>query len=558
MTPPTPPTPPSPPAGSSRAWGSAPRTTSPGNEAGNSPRRLWLTGQPGSDDSGPGAEQFDALTDLFLGEVARPSRKTESHRRDLGGGAAEGGPRLRLIGGEEDDQVVRVAGGASAASESQAGPASPTPDAHKARTPFVECLIVGSLPVLASAWASQYIREIAEAGGKPVVAVRMQAGFVTVDLIGPPPSSVFVLDARSESDLETALRAAAAMSDRWVLRVDPSDEAALATRKLVRLVTLLTGADEASRVNAYGSLKQLAEKLPAASDSEDAENGPVIRVAVMSAGGDEAPAAAARIVETARQKLGRGIQHAVCSARIKATNPPTMLFNGRTDLTAAALLELLERTVGFDAAGGGVWVSKITPADGAVEPSTDRRMTEESPAIETVAADLALADEPANVEVPPRTGAAIAATAQPVDDIRLWADPAAGSAAPSARSARSDPGSLAAHVQSLRAVSLVCPYASEVQFAVGEGGTLHILGHARGDDEGMPGRLMAASAWAEAHKGLIDAALGVRTSDQRPRLHLFTERPVSARALLDTDVRVHVLAPVTVDGKVGWYCAELN
>lgn len=409
--------------------------------------------------------------------------------------------------------------------------------------------------MLASAWASQYIREIAEAGGKPVVAVRMQAGFVTVDLIGPTPSGSQGLDVRSESDLEAALRAAAAMSDRWVLRVDPSDEAALATRKLVRLVTLLTGADEASRVSAYGSLKQLAEKLPAAPDSGDSGNGPVIRVAVMSAAGDEASAAAARIVETARQKLGRGIQHAVCSARIKATNPPTMLYNGRTDLAAAALLELLERTIGFDAVGGGVWESKNTPVDGVVEPPIDRPTTEVSPVIDTVTADLESADEPTSAGASPQPAAAVAATAQPVDDIRLWADPATGSAA---SASASDPGPLAAHVHSLRAVGLVCPYASEVQFAIGVDGTLHILGHARGDDEGTPARLMAASAWAEAHKGLIDAALGLRTTDLKPKLHLFTERPVSVRRLLDTDVRVHVLAPVTVDGKVGWYCAELN
>jgi hypothetical protein len=42
------------------------------------------------------------------------------------------------------------------------------------------------------------------------------------------------------------------------------------------------------------------------------------------------------------------------------------------------------------------------------------------------------------------------------------------------------------------------------------------------------------------------------------KCHLFTDQPAGFADLHGTDVRLHVLAPVTVNGIVGWYAAPLN
>ena len=40
--------------------------------------------------------------------------------------------------------------------------------------------------------------------------------------------------------------------------------------------------------------------------------------------------------------------------------------------------------------------------------------------------------------------------------------------------------------------------------------------------------------------------------------HVFTDAPVSVSDLHGTNLRLHVLAPVDVEGKRGWYAAALN
>ncbi|MCC6322870.1 MAG: hypothetical protein IT438_15710 [Phycisphaerales bacterium] len=574
--PPVPPLPPARPAPTESPADRASRT------AAAPPRRLWLSGQPGSDASGPDSAQFDALTDLFLGEVSRPRRAPSEPGSP---GRAGDGPTLRLTGfddGDTDDpgELDARSTGASPA------PAVPAPRPRTGPA-FIECLIVGNLPVLASAWASQYVREIAEIGGRPVASLRLQGGYATIDLIGAEPPSPAVPAAGAPASLEAALRRAADLTDRWVIRVDPADEPSLVGRRSVRLVTLLTGADESARVGAYSMLKQIAERLPdpptpptppAPPATSAPPSGPMLRVAIMSAPGPEASAAAARLVETARTQLNRAIQHAICSARIKAATPPVMLFGGRTELNAPAIIDLLERIV--ERPGAAATTEEAATPAPPVEPPTLRAAAPArapSPEVSAVIADLDTATandpDPGISALPARTPdrplsppTAESAAVPRIDDVRLWAsaggEPSA--LAPEPGAPADNPGPLAAHIAALRPAALVCPYAGGVEFGLDDRHGLHLMirdtdvgNQAEGGNGGL-GKLMTAAAWAEAHRPLIAAALGTAIGPARPMLHLFTAKPRQARGLLDTDVRFHILAPVTVGGKVGWYCAELN
>src|SRR5262245_60178627 len=117
------------------------------------PRRPGSMRQPGSnpapdisdlaDAAGgphPAHDEYDALTDLFLGEApaARPAP----------------------------------------------APHPATSLAEPAPAVCVEALVLGHLPVLASAWATQYARQRSVGLGGPVVLLKIRAGEATLDLVG--------------------------------------------------------------------------------------------------------------------------------------------------------------------------------------------------------------------------------------------------------------------------------------------------------------------------------------------------------------------------------------
>lgn len=558
--PPPPPSPPFPPQNN-------PLTPQPSGQSGGgrkaaamtNGRRLWLTG--GSDDGG---ESFDALTDLFLGEVARPRREREEAAPAA---VMEPRPVLRLVA----DAAEGEAGNRGRAS----APLQP---------PFVECLVVGNLPVLASAWASQYVREVARAAERPVAFVRVQAGYITVELVGEGAAEQ--PSGPAAGDLDSALRQAGMITNRWVVRVDTADEADVAGREGVRLVTLLTGTDEAARVNAYGTLKMLGESL-------GDESGAMVRVAVMSAPEEQAEAAGRTIVETVRKHLNREVQHAACSSKIKSSRPARLVFNGRLDGPASLVMSKIADVAGATGVPplGGTAAPKGVVATGAeVEPVVEVAVEEPSapptpvhaptpmlepearaeaeiaevePAVAVVEEDAveipAAAAIDVGAEVEPVMAAEVVVSAAPaetvrrVDDVALWS---AAGAEPKSRMA-ADPGDLARFVAGAERVSVSCPYAEQVQVAVDGEGRLHLLARSGGpeDDERALAGLMVASAWAEAHAGLLGAALPrMRTGAGPAVMHVFTGTPKRSRRLLETNLRVHVLGAAGGE----WFSAELN
>ena len=124
----------------------------------------------------------------------------------------------------------------------------------------------------------------------------------------------------------------------------------------------------------------------------------------------------------------------------------------------------------------------------------------------------------------------------------------------------------AAELLGLRPLSSTCPYAPGVTLAGGEGGRLHLVVAASGAggdcslDEGVK-RLLTAAAWADDHAGLLESAhpetlAGVRANG--PMLHLLTADAKSARGLLDTGVRVHLVATANAEGRTVTLTHALN
>ncbi|MHC4273568.1 MAG: hypothetical protein ACYSUR_07850, partial [Planctomycetota bacterium] len=72
--------------------------------------------------------------------------------------------------------------------------------------------------------------------------------------------------------------------------------------------------------------------------------------------------------------------------------------------------------------------------------------------------------------------------------------------------------------------------------------------------------LHIVEAWARAHRELIARACPEHWIDPAAGTvcHVFTDEPAAVADLHGSALRLHVLAPVFVDGRQGWYAAPLN
>jgi hypothetical protein len=68
------------------------------------------------------------------------------------------------------------------------------------------------------------------------------------------------------------------------------------------------------------------------------------------------------------------------------------------------------------------------------------------------------------------------------------------------------------------------------------------------------------SAWIVRHSSLLVLACGglQLATDSTPIQHIFTDDAVAVADLHGTDVRMHLLAEVQVDGATGVFCTPLN
>ncbi|HLP83114.1 MAG TPA: hypothetical protein VK157_02090 [Phycisphaerales bacterium] len=411
--------------------------------------------------------EYDALADLFLAaDAPREPRPVTYTAR-----ATHGGPALRLADLQEAPATQPID--------------EPVPATNAA--PSVEALVLGHLPVLGSAWVTQYAKHVAEERRTSVALLRVHEGQAWVDIVTPRTaparthSRVGEASAEPQS-LDAALARAARECSHWLVRVDEIAEPQLVTLPHLARVTLLTGADDAAVVASYRTIKSLSRSLDAARVEDDM--GPSLKLAIMGADDAKATEAESKLRKAAATFLQNELEPAAKVAKIGGSST-LALYRGPATLDVATMLANLS-------------ARNLSP-----------QPQEETPAPATQAAAPAVE---APVEAPAETVSAAPAstpTAQPA------ALPIAG----------------------LVALSITCPYAKTITLAVSSDNALHLIAPATTD---AAQSLLAAAAWAHDHAQLLALAHpGLRCDE--PTLHVLAHELRDARALLDTAIAVHLV-----------------
>ncbi len=448
---------------------------------------------------------YDALTDLFLSEGG-PAVKPRA------------GTTLRL---STDMSTATTSDPAThpAPSPPQEVLAPPAP----AREATLEGLILGHLPVLGSAWVTQYAKHAAELLHEAVAILRWQGGQAWVDIVTPrsapstPHSRVGAMGSDDEN-LEKAIAAAARRARHWLLRVDDISEPDLLAIAGLSSVTLLTGADDAAVVASYQSMKGLCQ---IASVRESASGTPLtIGLAIMGAEDEKASAAEAKLRRAGVTFLGREIGPAARVAKIGACTT-TAVFRGDATIPLQKAVELIMGQ-------GGSSAVAPTPLIGARPVQADASVIRSAPPL---------------VEAKPSP---VASAAPATFSRTVPAAPASQQHAEAATRTAAPRGSALPLPTGLRMIAATCPYAPLLRLATDAEGTLHLIAHVGSD---AVRDLLTAASWSVEHAALLAAAytsLDGERLQSGPTLHLLTDDARTVRGLLDTAVRVHLV--VTTDG----------
>lgn len=466
----------------------------------------------------------DALAELFLGDgPLAPARATETPA----GRAAEA--------------VTRSSHPDNAAPNSNTA-SDPTHETRSASLPEprVEALILGHLPVLASAWVGQFAKLSVESAGGPVALLRVRAGSTSVDLFDA------AVEMSACASINDAIRAANTHARRWLIQVDETDEPTLASLPSIGSLTLLCGSDDAAVVACYRTLKSLGSREETSEKS--------VRLAIMGAAGDKAKAAADKLAAASRTFLGREVELVAGATKVSAWNART-LFRGMVPASLDSLVPLLEcrglpspasaapmvpeapiitadrsrsvtRTDAFRAALRDVM--KPGNESGPLESPEPRRPAE--PVLSVPNTPLAISS-PAPSWTAPKTAPSAA-------QLPLHRMPAAN---PSASRGIAPPSGLVSLIEGLSPISLACPVAPGVVLARDAAGSLHLVARSdSGADVGLAWcELDAAAGWAMLNASLLAAAASVRIAT--PTRHLLARDPREARRLLDSGVRVYAM-----------------
>lgn len=415
-------------------------------------------------DAPPTQAEFDALTELFLGEgaYAPASIPIRPHLEHAPEGLPAGSERVRA-------------------------------PARKRGEPVIEAIIRGHLPVLGAAWVSQHARHTMMLRGEPVALVRLIAGRAEIEAHFPAGEHDAL--ALSSLDAVESLAAIASRCRHFCIDADEPFEPDFWSRPGLCGAVVLSGVDQAALVNAYRVVKELARAAPPNF---------TFRLAFMGAPATRAAEAGDRIVRAARAFLSREVQVTPTLERI---GPSTGML----------------RVEGLAAESAGHMVELI---------------------------HLAACVEPEPAEIKPR--------AVEVADVP---EPAAEPAI-----TPTDEVSLAEFIGELDLLPARCPYAPGIELAVAADGRLHLLARCGGESTcGSPltqGRaieqLTTTSAWALAHAALLgETRAGLRIDGEHlPILHLVTDRPRDARRLLESEIRVHLLA--RAESARPWVYRDLN
>lgn len=384
---------------------------------------------------------------------------------------------------------------------------------------LIELLVVGSLPVRASLWVTAYADALARSLG-PTALVRLDGDAPTFQVLrGPTPS------AERYPTLALAIADLSPQIALWIVRPALDAVPADYVQSGCGRITILTSDNETARVDAYQRAKSLVE----AAEAGGAEP-PKLGVAIAGTDPDGAAAAQDKLSRAAREYLAVELPLVTSVHRMDSAirSADVLLSSPGARPSLAAVLGWIRQAGDGEAdtapaepaARAPVELDARAPAAKIPQPQPSRAPTP----------GMKLPPKP-SIELEPKT-----VKAREPDD---------GGA----------PVALAGYVQDVTPLDVRCPGNERVEIGVDVAGRLHVIARERDMRH-----LQVVEAWARAHRELISRASPDQWIDPTGKTvcHVFTDQPATVADLHGCDLRLHVLAPVTIDGKQGWYAAPLN
>lgn len=447
----------------------------------------------------------------------------------------------------------------------------------------LELLVPGHLPIRAAAWLVPCVRAIA---GRDHAAglFRCEDGAVELELHGPAPAPP---PARSLAETIDAIRGPVR---RWFLR-PPNDLGieSLAEAEPDR-VTILTGGDPVAVASAW----EIARRVIAGAD-EARWTRPRLGLAVVGVPRAQAELITEQLDRITRERLGTSVDLRCCVPRIEPGGVPIGVVRG--DALDADPVRLSSLVRGAPSAATSVAREAGRRADADEQATHTGHTTHPAPATPAESVDpppmgallgSGLADTESDApgvpfvfpsasrglprvdatmpppSIPSSSGptlarivpaASAASTASPANaPPEAVASSSRGEISRSGSAAGSRP-EYARHVTGLRSLPARAPAHPEVELAVDDAGGLHVLGGVSTVRE-----LPLVANWALTHAELLAMACPDREIDTsaRPQGHVFTDDPLAVSDLHQSQLHLHLLAEIEVDGRRGWFVTPLH
>jgi len=496
----------------------------------------------------------------------------------------DGGPSDEPAGGTHDDDDDGI-------------------DRDRVRAPLVEILLVGHLPVRGSLWLTPYAERIAEEQCGPVTIVRLDGEEPALQLVGHDPE---VVRNAAGANWRDAIRRLGTRTSAWIIRMPAVSDPRTWFDAGVDRITVLTSGDQPAVAGAYQVTKQAVDAAP-----DDQSIWPQLGLAVVGVEERQAHRVAANLQRTADECLGVTLELVLTLPRLDVTGRTTrhLEFDNEVMPTLDEVLESLDvAMLGFDDADlSPPPPMRLVGADDTADDVDATYARDDAPEIETQRSPVPppASDSPSSsrprieplttreYDIPrlprhaarnvlrtddehhsrePRRGSAgepipnPRTTAQPTWSVRRGrklvpgakieletktdslADPTTDDATPRA---------LSTYVTGLAPLPMRPPKFEHIELAVDEFGALHLL--ARESDLRA---LRKLEQWARDHREILAMASGVPPridlEKQEITCHVFTDQPARLADLHDAGLLLHVLAPVDIGGRRGWFAAPLN
>jgi len=428
----------------------------------------------------------------------------------------------------------------------------------------IELLIVGHLPVRGGLWLTPYADAVARQSGATAL-VRLDGDEPSLQLLR---AATDLATWPQDKSLNHTIDELGGAVDVWIVRPVATTQSIDLLQIGADRITILSGADEAAMVAAYQQVKDLAQAA-----QQLGCRLPVVSLAIVGSDSKNAAAVVERFNRTTGSFLDVQVALAMCLPRMDAGIKSTrcMNFSGqpsladvmqsvrqaksatavrRSDASAVAGQLHVDRSEShvmnaeqilkspLEPAGRSAF--RPTPAGANTSPPTtsEQRIVSTSDFDESVAPTIQ--STPNALKLIPKP----AVRWEPKEPARALEPDDHGQPIP-----------LANHVKGLTPLPIRSPGHERIELAIDGGGRLHLLSREQSLRE-----IPVVEKWTKSHRELIAMACPQHKIDHAAKMvvHIFSSEPVALADLHGSDLHLHVLAPVLVNGQTGWYAAPLN